>query len=263
MRSISGCSGCVTGRPSKDPIGTMPAPEPHTNAPSAQCSSIGQMSRSTASMPCSAAISSTVRRVIPGSAARVVGVTSASPTTRNRFAPVHSATAPQRVEHHRVVHAELARLLLGDDRVEVVERLHVRAERARRLAHDRAREELDRVGAEERRERIGGDDQRRHGAQPRVDPRAAEAAGDDRAHVRVAQVAAAHDLADDLDQRVGVDRQRQPERARRARDAAPCGRAPGTARRRTPACPRRPRRRTGSRGRRSRPTRPRAARTRR
>jgi hypothetical protein len=72
--------------------------------------------------------------------------------------------------------------------------------------------------AEERRERIRGHDQARHRAQPRVDPGPAEAAGDDRAHVRVAQVAAAHDLADDLDDRVGVDRQRQAERARRAGD---------------------------------------------
>ena len=36
-----------------------------------------------------------VRRVIPGSAARVVGVTSTPSETMNRFVEVHSATAPR------------------------------------------------------------------------------------------------------------------------------------------------------------------------
>jgi hypothetical protein len=112
----------------------------------------------------------------------------------------------ERVEHHGVVHAEVDRLLLGQDRVQVVAGLHVRADRARRLADDRAREQLDRLRAQEGRERVRAHDQRRHGAQARVDARAAEAARDQRAAVRVTQVAAAHDLAEDVEDLVGVDR---------------------------------------------------------
>jgi hypothetical protein len=72
----------------------MPAPEPVANSPSATYSSIGQRSRSSTGMPASTASSMIVRRVIPGSAARVVGVTRTPSSTANRFAAEHSATAP-------------------------------------------------------------------------------------------------------------------------------------------------------------------------
>ena len=46
-------------------------------------------------MPRSPATSRIVRRVMPGSAERSVGVTSVPPITAKMFAAVHSATAPR------------------------------------------------------------------------------------------------------------------------------------------------------------------------
>ena len=53
------------------------------------------MSRSTTGIPSSGASSMIVRRVIPGRAARVVGVTRTPSETMKRFVDVHSATAPR------------------------------------------------------------------------------------------------------------------------------------------------------------------------
>ena len=73
----------------------MPAPEPVAKTASATYSSMGHRSRTSVGIPRSAAISRIVRRVMPGSAERSVGVTSVPPITAKTFAAVSSATAPR------------------------------------------------------------------------------------------------------------------------------------------------------------------------
>jgi hypothetical protein len=123
------------------------------------------------------------------------------------------------VEHDRVVEAAGLRLLLRDDRVEVVERLDVRAERAGRLAHDRADQDPQRIRPEHGRERIRRHDQRRPLAPPRVDTRSADAARQERPHVRVLQPRTQDDLADHREQLLRVEGQLELQAARRALEA--------------------------------------------
>ena len=86
----------------------------------------------------------------------------------------------------------------------------------------------------------------------RVDAGRAEAAGDDRAHVRVVEARADDHLADHVEQLVARERQLEPDRAARSARAGRGGRAAGRASPRTGASPRRCRRRRAGRDPRSR-----------
>ena len=119
--------------------------------------------------------------------------------TTNRLSAVHSAMKPSGVEHDRLVRAGLLRVDLGEDVLQVVERLDARVDGfvrdlPRRRGHDRdaAGVELARIDAHV----VDDDDHARLRARERVDAELADAARDDQADVDVVALVAAHGLLD-------------------------------------------------------------------
>src|SRR3972149_5028079 len=122
--------------PSMATSGSTPAMACWRNASCGLRRSSSVRGASTGVRPAAAASSSTAPRVTPGSApSSRGGVTSSAPRTMDRLLALPSPTRPParheaaRVEEDRLVRAGVARLLPGQQVVEVVQRLHAAARR--------------------------------------------------------------------------------------------------------------------------------------